>query len=553
MSGDRSGPPGPGALPRIEIAGAWGAVFSGAARARLEAALPGWLLGHRWFGGKGRTVRSARILDAVPLPAGPGVPRLALAAVSFAEGPPETYVLPFAFSRGEPAGDRLEVAVVIAAGERGVVRGAGGEPSLAAALLDVVAREAWLPGEAGGLAGFRTRAFGAPGERGEPLDATALGAEQSNTSFRLGERAFLKLFRRTAPGRNPDLEIGIFLTEAGFRHAAPVLGGIEYRPGSGEPMAVAILQEWVPNRGDAWRHALAAAAGFLERAGAGVAPLPLRPTHPLDAAASPPPPQARALAGSFLDQAALLGRRTAELHLALASRPDLEDFAPEPLGADRCRALRDELAGHVRAGLSLLRAHRPALPASLLPLADRVLARAQALTSRGDWLVERPVSAALVRTHGDLHLGQVLWTGEDFVITDFEGEPARPLAARRARCPALRDVAGMLRSFQYAALQALADRAARLPAAAGEGRALEAWARAWAGWASAAFLGAWLDRARGTLLCPEDPRAVRGLLDVYLLEKAIYELGYEIDNRPGWVGLPLAGLADLAEADGGAG
>jgi trehalose synthase-fused probable maltokinase len=539
-------------LPRIAIAGPWGDLFAGPGRARLESALPAWLAGRRWFGGKARALRAVSIVDAVPLPGGPDRPRLALAEVSFAEGPPETYVLPLTFAPGEPAGDGLDLALLVAAGRRGAIRGGEGDGELASALLDVIDGEKVLPGSAGALAGRRTGSFAAwIGEAGR-LAAAPLAAEQSNTSFRFGDRAILKVFRRTAAGPNPDFEMGAFLTEIGFRHVAPVLGGLEYRPGAGEPLAVALLQGWVSNRGDAWRHALGALAGFLERVeAAGAGPPPGPPSHPLAAAAAPIPPQGRALAGAFLDQAALLGRRTAELHLALASRPDVPAFAPEPLGAEGRRALRDEVARLVSEGIALLRSRRLALPPAAGPLADRVLALADRLPSCGDWLLERPVAARLVRIHGDYHLGQVLWTGQDFVIIDFEGEPARPLAARRAKRPALRDVAGMLRSFQYAGSQAVADRTTPL-SAKGRGDLLARWARAWVGWASASFLRAWLDAASGACFCPADPRELRDLLDLHLLEKAVYELVYEINNRPGWVGLPLEGLAGLAEGEGAA-
>jgi trehalose synthase-fused probable maltokinase len=181
-----------------------------------------------------------------------------------------------------------------------------------------------------------------------------------------------------------------------------------------------------------------------------------------------------------------------------------------------------------------------------VPWADRVLAGDGALAARLERLAARPLDSRLIRTHGDYHLGQVLWTGTDFVIIDFEGEPARPLALRREKRPALRDVAGMLRSFQYAGSQAVADRLVRAPAAPPEDEVLHAWGRAWTRWAQGAFLRAWLEVASADQALGGPPEETRDLLDLFLVEKACYELAYELNNRPDWVGLPLAGLAELA-------
>ncbi|HYG69371.1 MAG TPA: putative maltokinase, partial [Anaeromyxobacteraceae bacterium] len=547
------------ALPNLRVDGPWHAALEGAPRERLEAALPRFLAGRRWFGGKARAIRRVELLDAPPLGGEDAPHRLAMLRVSYAEGEAETYSLPVAFASGERAArvradvPGAELAEVEADGAHGLLYASYRDPGFAHALLAAIAEGRRFRGRSGLLAASHTHAFQRYAAGAEALAPKALGGEQSNTSIRFDDRMILKLFRKTEPGRNPDLELGVFLTEeARYPNAPPALGCVEWRPDGGEPHALAILQGFVPNEGEAWTHVLGLVQRFLAEAALGGAPPPPAPRPGLgpDLAAAEPPGALRALAPGSLAAAALLGRRTAELHLALASGTG-DAFRPEPFSkADRER-LHARVRDSVARTFAALRGRLGTLEPAVRERAEAVLAGGATLEARLRRADLRPLAALRTRTHGDYHLGQVLWTGDDFVVIDFEGEPARPIAERREKDSPLRDVAGMMRSFHYASHQGLATFVARHPEA--DAPRAAGWAALWHAWMTATFLRAYLDVARHGSAVPADPDELRDLLELYLVEKAVYELRYELNNRPDWVALPLEGLAQLAGVEPSAG
>ena len=389
-----------------------------------------------------------------------------------------------------------------------------------------------------------------------PADAilvpTLLAAEQSNTSVVYGERLILKLFRRVAEGVNPDLELGRFLTErTSFTHIAPVAGALEYHRDTGEPTTVGILHGFVPNQGDAWGYTLEAldryfAAARAQQSGEH-ATVPHQPLLAL--AERDVPPLAGALIGPYVASARLLGQRTAELHLALASDSGDSRFAPEPLTAPYQQALAQSMQGLTTEAFRLLRQRLADLPEAVRGEAQTVLALEREVMGSLRSLSQRPITALRIRTHGDYHLGQVLYTGDDFVITDFEGEPARPLRERQRKHSPLKDVAGMLRSFHYAAYTGLFNQIHQgTPSPSEALTAFEPWAQVWYLWVSAAFLHTYLAYAGPASLLPPSQEERQVLLDAYLLEKAVYELGYELNNRPDWVRIPLQGIRQLWDA-----
>ena len=543
---------GTGALPRVAVAGPWPAALEGGTARALQDALPGVLGSRRWFAGKARTVRDVTLVDSIAIPTAAGQARWAMAAVEYAEGEPETYALPLAHAAGEDAGRIREplagalVAEVESDDGRGLLYGAERSPAFARALLDAIATGARFRGASGEIVAARSPAFDGAARRLRAADEPKLlSAEQSNSSIRFGRAFILKIFRKTEPGPSPDLEVGAFLTDrASFPHTPPVCGRIEYVPRRGEPMALAILQGYVENEGDAWSYTLDAVADFFERRVPGRAEPPAV-RGALVEQAKADPAAARERVGPYLDAAALLGRRTAELHRALASDREDPAFAPEPFSRLDQRASYQSLRNLAAESFDLLRRRLPAVPEEARALGRAVLERRDDVAARFRRILDRKLTAERTRIHGDYHLGQVLWTGRDFVIIDFEGEPARPAAIRRAKRSPLKDVAGMLRSYHYAAFQGLATHAAtgaippdRMPGA-------EAWATAWHAWVSAAFLRGYLATARGASFLPRDEGELEDLLVVHVLEKAVYELAYELNNRPGWVRLPLAGIARL--------
>ena len=546
------------ALPRLAVEGAWDSVLRGPGSETLAAVLPAFLSSRRWFAGKARQIRVAAVLDAAAVPLPDGDAWIALVGVSYTEGEDETYALPIAFASGERAG-RVRgarspslIAELDAGGVPGLLYGAEGDPELARALLHAVVHGRRFAGAAGEVVAASTSALASRITAAQGREPSLLSAEQSNTSIRFGDGFIMKLFRKVEPGVNPDLEVGLFLTErAVFPHTPPVCGSLEYRPQRGEPMALAILQGFVANEGDAWGFTLDAVGLYFEslvrRPEWRRPPPALRGM--LEEARAPASDAARSLVGPYLEAAALLGRRTAQLHRALASDAEDPAFAPEPFSPLDRRALYQSQRNLTDDTFELLRGRLHDLSESARARAVDLVDRRDGVLDRFRRLLDRKTTALRTRTHGDYHLGQVLWTGSDFVIIDFEGEPARPAAIRRAKRSPLRDVAGMLRSYHYAAFQGRATFEAGGALPRGMADAADAWAALWHGWVSAAFLRAYLEEARGAVFLPADDGELEDLLVVHVLEKAVYELAYELNNRPAWVGLPLQGIAALLKEE----
>ena len=426
-------------------------------------------------------------------------------------------------------------------------------PSAMPLLAGIERRRRWK-GDRGEFVATRTPAFRRLHPGGGALAHSVLRAEQTNTSLTYADRFIAKLIRHPEEGTNPDLEVGRFLTEkAGFPHTPPVAGAIEFRRDGTESMTLAILQGYVVNHGDAWRYTLDALGRYFERMLGKRQEMPSPPlpaASPLELAAASPPPHVPRLIGSFLQSAQLLGNRTAELHLALASRQDDPDFAPEPFTTLYQRSLYQSIRSMAGQNLQLLRKGLSRLEGATRKQAERILEREGEISIRLRALLSRKIEALRIRIHGDYHLGQVLFTGKDFIIIDFEGEPARSLSARRLKRSALVDVAGMLRSFDYAARAVLLGHAEAAPIRKEDREALLPWATFWTRWVSAAFLRSYLETAAAAPLLPRDREKLATLLNTYLLEKALYEIGYELQSRPEWLPVPLDGIERLLDSAG---
>lgn len=386
-----------------------------------------------------------------------------------------------------------------------------------------------------------------------PSSSRVGSAEQSNTSIIYADKLILKLFRLLQPGENPDVEVGRFLTEvARFDRIAPLLGEITLAATTGEKTTLAMLQTLVPNEGDGWTWFLQRLQQFYAAASQIDAPnvlgASLEPTTSI-------PAEASAIAAGTLEAAALLGRRTAELHLALSCSADDPAFAPEQSTHEDLVTDADQIEAQVRSTLEALKKNLSALEDDAADAAARLIAKRPVLMERSQSLKNVLVSGQRIRIHGDFHLGQTLRTqpdpssGGDFVVLDFEGEPARSLSQRRRKQSPLRDVAGMLRSFSYAAYAGLEQYrlgiADRSPAS-GSSR-LSAWANAWEKYASSQFLREYLEKIGSSreLLPPLKESQI--LLEAFLLEKSLYELLYELNNRPTWIQIPIAGILSLCE------
>ena len=543
-------------LPALLASGVWETLFDGHVRRLIERqCLPTYLPRQRWFSGKSRTLLEARFVDWGLLRKGRDPAFLTLVEVTYADGGSELYCLPLAAASG-PEGERLaescpgSLLARITGARKGVLYDACAGASMAHELLGTMSEERRLLFKAGEAAGRRyaplVDAQGMDSELASLPVATG-GAEQSNTSILFDEQFVLKLFRRVEIGPNPDVEVGVQLTDRmRFGRAPAVVGSLRYqRPGQ-EALDLGVLHRFVPHQANGWAHALEEVSRCFERATShpSEAP-PLQPGISFTTLAAQEPPDVVVDAmGAYLQTAARLGQRTGELHVALASESENPAFVPEPFSTRDLVTLSTQLTESSRPVFELLAQATTQEGSTIGGDAARVLEQRNRLSARLLAPTALTDTGERIRIHGDYHLGQVLWAEGDFYLLDFEGEPDRPLTERRAKQSALKDVAGMIRSFGYAAWVGL--RGFTLAHAPEQSR-LTQWARLWQTWASASFLEAYLDATSGQRFLPADRAAVDVLLDAFVLEKACYELRYELNHRPDWVTIPLTGILELLE------
>lgn len=495
-------------------------------RAQLqeEVLLP-YLRQRRWFAAKGDAILRVEVVEEQEWQAGDGSWLLTLLEVTLAGEPPQTYFLPLAIAweeGGEHPFERLGAAALARVREKarmGLLHDAFADPLFCRALARAMGAGEQLALGRGHLRCAATPAWGGLAAAVDEECRPAAG-EQTNTGVFFGQGLYLKSYRRLQPGINPELEMGHFLAASGYGRVAPLAGWAEFAAADGSASALAMLQVYVDNQGNAWDYTL----DHLGR-------LFAADTWP----GSDGERDVASLNRVYLLQMEVLGRRVAELHRALAEDRGQPDFRPEPVGSAEAAAWRAAALAALESTLALLAGRASSLEGEGAELARRVLALGDALAGRLAGLALDPHGLLKTRYHGDLHLGQVLVVHNDFVIVDFEGEPARPMALRRDKHLPLRDVAGMLRSFDYAA-RYTERRALRPPG--GNGPALAAWRRE----AVDAFLAAYHQ-----VLPPASP-ALPDFLELLVLEKLLYETRYELQHRPEWVPIPLAAMAELGSA-----
>ena len=495
-------------------------------------ALREFLFARRWFGAKGRTPTSIRITDVVPLRWESLRAAIALIEVGFDDGRPQRYQLPLAVRRDDaPASAGPAPRAILARAESEQEHGV---------VFDATEDESFRRQLAAAIEHSASFASGAVRWIAEPVEdhAAGLGAitgtkviasEQSNTSIIFGDRAILKLFRRLEAGENPDVEISRFLTlHTPFRNSPPLLGTLRIEHADGTASVTGMLQQFLPGSMDAWAWALTSSRAYF------AASADAEPTNP------------------FRADAERLGTITRDLHEALASPAAHDDpaFAPVPITAHDLAEWAERVRRSAVEALTQLqdRLASGAIPADRMPEA-KVIARRREDYVNHILALGASLGASLgsrIRHHGDYHLGQVLRAADgDFMIIDFEGEPARPLAERRAPHSALRDVAGMLRSFAYAAATLATELKDALPP-----RVLEPRAFYWERDAREAFLQGYLRDPHASFL-PGSQRAIEQILTLFETEKVFYELSYELNNRPEWVWIPLRGISKLLVAGPG--
>jgi maltose alpha-D-glucosyltransferase / alpha-amylase len=536
----------------INAAAGWEGMLSGETGKWLETVnFVEYLPKQRWFAGKSRGIKSTRIVDWITLRSSQSV--LVLLEVLFDTGRSDVYLLPLALSFGDAAEElqrtspNAVVSSVIAGRASGLLHDAVFNDKACLELLSLFENGAALEGRDGHVRSTPGRSFrDILGTASMPLPVRRGSAEQSNTSILYGDRFILKLLRRQEPGLNPDAEIGQYLTDkAHFDRVPPFAGLMEYQPREdSKPWTLAMLQGLVANEGDGWTWTTEELERYFETCAGLPFPEDLRNGSEdlVELSEKPALQLARDHIGIYLDSATTLGSRTAELHLALSGATDDPAFAAEAVPAADLQALLADLHEHASSVLDALKERVPYLPDDVLEMAAAVLSQRTRILDRFKELRQETSPIWRNRVHGDYHLGQVLKVKTDFVILDFEGEPARPLSARRAKQSPLKDVAGMLRSFSYAAYSSLINFSARRP---GDRASLEPWAQLWERCVAAEFLRAYRQAAQGAVFMPENTGTFRKLLDIFLVDKALYEVLYELNARPDWVRIPLMGILSL--------
>lgn len=540
-------------LPELECT-KWEEVLSGASLKNLEESiLPSFLSRSRWFGSKSRRITRTSVEDHFSLKTDSKHLFMTFVKVQFSRGSSEIYLLPLSFARNEEAflvrKDHPQSLICrVRAGDReGFLYDGVDDENFREKIFSLLVHSRTLKGSDGRF--FKGRGKGLKGMAMEAdTRSSIVRLEQSNSSILYGKRYFLKLFRKMEEGINPEREVLEYLAvRKNFRNVPAFRGTLEYGKGSGETLSVGIMQDFVPNQGDAWSYTLSILEGCLERIlsraeefrNASIQCIPLSSTdvevHNL---------LRETIGEFFLEMVDLMGKRIAELHIALASERSQPDFLPERFSTLYQRSIYQSIREQVRRTLQLLRRNSRSLPEDLQMMAQKLEKAEGEILDHISRLTDGVIDSSKIRIHGDLHLGQVLFTGKDFFVIDFEGEPARSLSERRLKRSPFRDVAGMIRSFDYAIYSSYRTMTRRRPEPDG---VLEPLINPIYSVMSSIFLRGYLEKAEGAPFIPSRKEKMEILLESFLIEKAFYEIRYEMDNRPEWLFMPMKGLVRMLD------
>jgi maltose alpha-D-glucosyltransferase/alpha-amylase len=537
----------------VSLIGAWQSFTEEPARAEVAKILSRYAREQRWYRSKSLSIQRAEIEDLFLFGEGNASDHcLVLLGVVLEDGTRESYLMPLRFvaaSAGDTQGVSSsivsELAISVSGRDqvtRGALLDASSSRGFAETLLGLLCGGEPLEGENGRISG---ESFADTSADPRALEPRSLSLEQSNSTIVYGSTWLLKLLRKIEPDPNVELEVSRFLASASPRPKVPLpVGALRLSTPRG-PCTLAVVSEYVENRGSAWALTLESLFTFFERvlsASPASSAVPL-PSAPYAECSEEPPEALLSLASPYFTLARLLAERTAELHRALGRKTAERGFGQEPFTVLHQHSMYQSAHSELARSFEKLRERRGSLPAEAAALSEQLLNAQGTLDARLRRITEEKLRVTRTRCHGDYHLGQVLFTGDDFLIIDFEGEPGRPVSERRYKRSPLRDVAGMLRSFAYAAETAL--RSARVRA---EDRTrLAPWAEAFRAWVCVSFVRTYLAGIAAEAYCPESPAQARSLLEFHELEKAVYEVDYELNNRPEWLAVPLTGLLRLAQ------
>ena len=533
-------------------------IFSAATRATIARLLPRMLRARPWFASKKRTIRQVIVGDVIPLPETSA--HILLVNIEYTDGDPDTLTIPLSLATGDQAEtilrDQLHAVLAKLQGlpdPQSILYGAVFDREFSDALLKAMLRRRRIKGERGDIVGMHTRAFReAWGRVHSNLEPQPQTLDTHKILVTLGEDFVLTLYREVGSGPNPDREMGEFLTNnTNFTHIAQTLGAIEYRVAQDEAEEITTLgtlTTYQQNAADAWSYTLDHLGLFFERALAIGEDDPrlkdLAMGTPFALASQPVPPIINELFGGHSQAAVLLGQRTAELHIALSSHPEMPEFAPEPFTEFYRHGLYHGFLAQMTKSLETLRQHVDLLSGAAQDEAQRVLEKRDTLQERFIALRDTRISGMRTRHHGDFHLANVLYTGSDFVITNFDGDYTRPMSERRIKRSPIKDVASMVRSLHYVSHAVLFNHVPGIVTTQDADWRLERWAKTWYRWVSALFLQGYFKTAGAAGCLPKTQAEVKVLLDAYTLEKGLLEVEYELENRPDWVRIPLHGILE---------
>ncbi len=605
--------PLPAATPQTDLpvlTGAWQGAFAHllSAQARsftdsLATLLPHYLSRHQWFGGRHRTVQTARIVEAIAIPYGSQPAQMIELHVDYIQGSPQTYVVFLAVAEGEQALQLLTDApqsVVAqlkqtASDDGAVLFDAIADKAFLTALLDSMAQNQVYENAAGKLVATTTPLFeqisrgeGAaakdePRSESPPFEPSPIKGLHSNTSIAYAQadgvvaqnRLILKLFQKVEQGQHPDLEVRRFLDRhQHFTHIPSIAGTLTYQRPSAEPITIGLLQEFIPDTLSAWDYTIDHLRDFfdlvvMDQSDIAEAPLPVGSLLEPEPAALADPvddevffplpycpmpsvesqiPACKSI-NSYLANIQLLGQRTAELHIALAVDADTPAFTPEPFTSLYQRSIYQHSRNLTGQVFLLLKNRLGTLPPETQALATAVLGQHDACLERFQLVLNQKITALRIRCHGDYHLSQVLYTGKDFFVIDFEGDPARSLNERRMKRSPLRDVAGMLQSFFYAVNVALDNELQSGMSQIDHRQQMQQWAEFWYRWVSTTFTKAYLSTATRDSFLPQTQQELEVLLNNYLIERAIHSLGRELTHQTNRVHIPLRRILHVLDVD----
>ncbi|MEP0917416.1 maltose alpha-D-glucosyltransferase [Leptolyngbya sp. DQ-M1] len=526
----------PSELPTLRLVGNWqSALTQSTSKAALETILVNHLMQHRWFRARTRPVQSAQVVESITIPYQTHEAQMVWLQVNYLQGQPETYIVIVAHADSNRASSLPAESIIAQVEGDGVLFAAIADPAFLVGLLERFSDGDRYPGQSGQLSVSAIRQF-------PMLEASLLKGEHNNTSIIYGESVktsaeaayILKLFRIVEEGINPDVEMRQFL-QSRFTQIPAIVGTLTYQSPSKPPSTIAVLQEFISDARNGWDYTLDSLRTYFDAV-----------TSCENGACTLQesiPEAAQTALGAYLVNIQRLGQRTAELHIALASDSENPDFKPEPFTSLYQRSIYQyarNLAGQVFLALrnELYQMPNP-------QLAQKVLGQYEPCLDQFRSVLNLKITAMRTRYHGDYHLGQVLYTGKDFLVIDFEGNTSRSLNDRRMKRSPLRDVAGMLHSFYFASSIALNNEISNAEFAPDQLENMKQWAEAWKQWVSTTFLDAYLEVAQQDGFLPQNSDELQRLLNHYLLEKAIFDLGKALTQYSSQLDIAMLRILEL--------